>query len=236
VLIARLDQVTQEITKLRELRQQADNAQAFGTRAKLLKEPSDQLDDLATITQEFQRRAITISFNRGQLAAFIKQMRAVAIAYHGDPQSILAATENRFTFWEPLKSLPDQVRAALLQAWSGYINATLPIQQPELLQTLGQLPGFKERVVQISQLYREAERLRVRPPQSVDEIARIAVIASELKAIWAQLPAEGIPADVRDFLTAAVEGNARLNQLTNHVVKWLEANNLVDSVRISLKA
>jgi hypothetical protein len=235
VLIARLDQVTQEITKLRELRQQADNAQAFGTRAKLLKEPSDQLDNLATITQEFQRLAITVSFNRGQLAAFIKQMRAVAIAYHEDPQNILA-TENRFTFWEPLKSLPDQVRAALLQAWSGYINATLPIQQPELLQTLGQLPGFKERVVQISQLYREAERLRGRPPQSVDEIARIAVIASELKATWAQLPAEGIPADVRDFLTAAVEGNARLNQLTNHVVKWLEANNLVDSVRISLKA
>ena len=237
MLIARLDQMAQEITKLHELRQQVDHAQAFGTRAKLLDEPSAQLDLLATIAQEFHCRGITIPFDRSQFAAFAKQMRVIATAYHQDPQSILAAAEHRFTFWEPLKNLPNQIHAALLQAWSEHINTTLPIQQqPELLQTLEQLPGFKERVVQISQLYREAERLRGRLPQSGDEIDRIAAIASELKTTWAQLPTEGIPADIRDFLTAAVEGNARLAQLTGPVMEWLQINNLADSVRISLRA
>jgi hypothetical protein len=237
MLIARLDRVTQEIAQLRELRQQANNAQAFGTRAKQWNDLSVPLDSLATIAQEFQRRGITIPLDRSQLAMFAKEVRAVATAYHEDPQSILTAPEHRFTFWEPLRTLPDRARTALLQAWSEYINATLPIQQqPELLQTLGQLPGFRVRVEQISQLYRETERLRGRLPQSADEIDRIATIASELKTTWAQLPAEGIPADVRDFLTTAVEGNARLAQLTGPVMEWLQINNLADSVRISLKA
>ena len=53
MLIARLDQLTQEIAKLRELKQQEGNAKAFGTRAEQLQTPSIQLESLASIAQEF---------------------------------------------------------------------------------------------------------------------------------------------------------------------------------------
>lgn len=239
MLIARLDQMTQEIDKLRELKQQEGIAKAFGTRAEQLQTPSIQLDGLASIAQEFQRRGIAIPLDQAQsnaLALFTKQLRLITDAYREDPQSIVAATEQRYTFWEPLKTLPNQVRDAILQGWSAYVESMLPMQQSDLLQTLEQLPGFRTHVAQIRQLNNEADRLRGRLPQSADEIDRIAAIAAELKRAWAQLPTEGIPGDVRDFLTAAVAGNAQVAQLTGTVMEWLRKNNLVDSVRISLKA
>src|SRR5437870_3984933 len=146
MLIARLDQLTQKIDALRELKQQAGNAQAFGTRAKQLYNPSIQLDGLASIAQELQRRGIAISFDQNQLAAFAaftRQLRLIIEVYRSDPQSIIATAEQRYTFWEPLKTLPNQVRDALQQAWSEYVDTILPMQQLDLLQTLGQLPGFR---------------------------------------------------------------------------------------------
>jgi hypothetical protein len=240
MLIARFDQMTQEIAKLRELKQQESNARTFSTRAEQLQTPSDQLDRRARIAQEFQRRGIAIPLDKGQsvaFATFTKQLRLITDAYREDPQSIVTATEEqRYAFWEPLKTLPNQARDAILQGWSEYVDSMLPVQQSELLQTLEQLPGFRTHVAQIRQLNGEAGRLRGRLPQSADEIDRIATIAAELKRAWAQLPTEGIPGDVRDFLSAAVAGNAQVAQLTGAVMEWLRKNNLVDSVRISLKA
>lgn len=239
MLIAKLDQVAQEIANLRELKQLAANAQSFATRAQKLGEPSLQLESLAIIAQEMKRRGISVAFDNGQearLSAFAKQLRVIAEAYHADPQSIIATGDQRYTFWEPLKTLPDQAHDALLRAWSQHVADTLPAQQPELLQTLGRVPGFEPSVATIKRLYTEAESLQSRLPQSADMIDRITFIAAELKSAWAQLPTEGVPTEVREFLTAAVDGNARLAQLTGPVLEWLQVNNLVDGVRISLKA
>jgi len=236
MLITRLDQVTQEITELGELKLLARDAQAFHTRATQLHEISMRIEIVVSIAQEFQRRGIAVQFDRSRLTSISKQLSLIFAAYREDPQSIVAATEQRYTFWEPLKTLPNEIHAALLQAWSEYVRSVLPRQQTELLETLGKVPGFNERIKQITRLDREAALLGRQLPQTPEEIDRIAAIASELKTTWAQLPTEGIPADVRDFLTAAVEGNARLAQLTGPVVEWLQFNNLVDSVRISLKA
>lgn len=235
MLIAQLQQMTQLIAELRSREQQADNADAFGTRARQLEEPSAQLEGLASIAQEFQRRGIPLSFNQGQVAALAKQVDVLATAYREDRQSIIDPT-GRFTLWNPLKTLPDEVRTTLLQAWSGYITSTLPERHPELLQTLGQLPGFKEPVDRVGQLYREADRMRGQLPRSTDEIERVAAIASELRATWQQLPTENIPAEIQDFLTQAVLGEARYSQLTASVIEWLRTNDLLKHVRISMKA
>lgn len=237
MLITRLQELTQEITELRSREQQANNADAFGTRAGQLEGPSTQLEDLARIAQEFQRRGIPLSFNQGQVAALAKEAHTVATAYHEDQQSIVDANEQRFTLWASLKSFPSQVHDALLQAWSGYINSTLPDRQhPELLQTLGQLPGLKESVDRVGQLYREAQRMSGQLPRSSDEFERVAAITSELRATWQQLPTENIPAEVQEFLTQAALGDARFSQLTGPVVEWLRANDLLKHIRISMKA
>lgn len=236
MLVARLQEVTQAISELRSLEQQATDAEALSTRARQLEDPSMQLHILAQITQAFQQRGIWPAFNRRQLAAVAKEVEAAAVAYHDAPQRIADANEQRYTLWEPLKTLPGQVKDTLLQAWQDYIATALPEQNPELLQTLGQLPGFKEPVEQIRRLQREVEDMRRRLPQSPDEMDRVTVSAAELRAAWQQLPTGGIPADVHDFLTAAVMGNARLSQLTNSVLEWLRTNNLINDVRISLKA
>lgn len=238
MLIANLDAATREIAGLRVLEEATKDAQAYATRAAQLQTPAAALAQLSVIMQEFRRRGIAIPLNAPQLQALAYQTRTMLVGFRDDHKSIVASSgETGARFFDPLKNVPGDVRSALQRAWTDYVDATLPPQQqPELLDTLARLPSFSERVAEIGRLYREAALLRSRLPQSSEEIDKIAGIATALRMAWASLPTEGIPADVRTFLEAALGGGATFSQLTGPVVEWLGQNNLLDSIRISLRA
>jgi hypothetical protein len=238
MLIAKLDSARREIAGLHVLEEAAKDAQAYATRAAQLQTPAAALAQLGVLVQEFRRRAIAIPLNAQQLQALAYQTRTMLAGFRDDHKSIVASSgEIGARFFDPLKNAPGDVRGALQRAWTDYIDATLPPQQqPELLDTLKRLPGFSERVAEIGRLYREAALLRSRLPQSSDEIDKIAALATALRTAWASLPTEGIPADVRIFLVAALGDGATFSQLTGPVVEWLGENNLLDSIRITLRA
>jgi hypothetical protein len=238
MLIAKLDAATNGIAQLRVLEEAAKDAQAYATRATQLQTPAATLSQLSVLAQEFRRRNIAIPLNESQLQALAYQTRTMLKGFRDDHKSIVvSSSENGVRFFDPLKNVVADVRGMLLQAWTDYVDGMLPPQQqPELLETLVRLPGFSERVAEIRRLYREAEHLRDRLPQSTEEIEKVAAIATALRTAWESLPTEGIPAAVHTFLEAAIGGGATFSQLTGPVLEWLGENNLLDSIRISLRA
>jgi hypothetical protein len=235
MLATRADELKAKIDDLTRRKRIRGHVQAFATRATQLEGPAERLDALARTFAVFRAHGLEVALAGAHLSGLQQQLHQLREAYAADRTSIVRPDgELRFTLWQPLKDLPDQVESALRAAWERHVATQVPEPREELLAVMERVPGFGQQVASIRALHNEAKRLSQILPASPDAFPEITRIAGALHTGWGELSGDGLPAEVLDFLRAATTGGASRVQFTLVVERWLETHELMPRVRITL--
>lgn len=235
MLTSQAEELTGKIARLAALRRMGDDVGRFRTRATALDAPAARLLDLARVLAAFRIRSIAVSLEVAQLATLLQHVRDIQGQYEADRVSIIAADgQLRFSFWQPLATLPGQLEATLRESWQTYIEERLPPHQPDLLQVMSRVPGFGAQINRIGALYAEAETHSRTLPHDDDAFGTVDRITADLHHAWGELRGPGIPEDVLAFLRAATTGGANRGAFTTDVEQWLVDHDLIATVRITL--
>lgn len=236
MLIEDVERVAAKINELERKREIAKSIQGFQIRAQMLEKPLTLLKPLSIVLTEFQRYGITIDLQECSPTAQLLKGHAsqVETNFEANPESILESDEQlRHQFWELLEGFPITVKGILLRAWQKYVDALIPPQKTDLLDTLALVPVLRSDADKIRRLYTEVSERRQRLPQSTLDFERLQTIPNELNNLWQRFGGDVIPEEVLNFLRSASSQNgARLNQLTLTVLDWLKEHNLEQSIRI----
>jgi hypothetical protein len=238
MLIEDVERVVAKISELERKREIAKSIQGFQVRAQMLERPLMLLKPLSIVLTEFQQYGITVDLQECSPTAQLLKGHAsqVEINFEANPESILESDEQlRHQFWELLdvKNFPSTIKSILLGTWQKYVDALIPPQKTDLLDTLALVPVLRSDAGKIRQLYTEVSERRQRLPQSTSDFERLQAIPYELANLWQRFGGDIIPGEVLNFLRSASSQNgARLDQLTPTVLDWLREHNLERSIRI----
>lgn len=200
-------------TKKRELQQLADRIAILAHRNALLLEQSVPLTPVADIDKAKQR----ISQIRDRFAEL--------------PKAVTLSDKQR---WKKLESTLIEfiasAEAVLKQDWKNYFNSTLfgglPPEQRQ--QTIPLEPlGNKEALKRYTSLYQRFKQYRNTVPDTAEALNEVLFCSNELASIEF-VENSDLPAPVIAFFNAVSSGSgASLDFLTQDVIEWLRANNML---------
>ncbi|TCM76759.1 hypothetical protein [Rhizobium sp. BK068] len=147
-----------------------------------------------------------------------------------------AAALKKGTGWanllKEMKTASSDVSASVVRAWKGYRQIAFTGEAPALVKgriafTPANDAAFKT-YEQLHQAFRaEFEKL----PADRAAIERVKVLAAQLTETAKKFDFD-VPVDVKRFLEAIQSGGAKLDLLTEAVLKWLNENDAFDNYRI----
>lgn len=238
MLIDDAEQIETRISELEGKREIAKSIEGFQTRAEMLETPVTNLKPLAIVLAEFQKHGIAVGPGDCSPTAQLLKGYATQVEtrFEENPESIIGSYEQlRHQFWELLedKRFPNTVKSTLLKAWQKHVDALIPPQKTDLLDTLALVPALRSDANKIRQLYADVNERRQKLPQSTADLEHLRGIPEELANLWQRFGGDIIPEEVLKFLRSASSQNgARLDQLTPTVQYWLKQHELVHSIRI----
>lgn len=235
LLTKRASSILDRLKRLQETALLANEGDRVRTRADELSRPLSDLESLQLVDEGLRERGLEPQVDRESIRATHTQLLALATRYRADPSQITAPDGRlRFTLWDPLKTLPDELRRSLLDAWRDHVAALVPRQRPEILDVLERVPGVQAEARALREIGNEFDRRSNALPQNNEDFDRIEGLATEIQTRWRTLEGAGIPAEVMNFLAAASLGSARLDLLTPTVRAWLDERSLTQHVRVTL--
>ena len=128
--------------------------------------------------------------------------------------------------------MAQQINDNLSNAWRAYLEQLRPKVDQVPLHLLQNTPAYAIKAGEIQELLSQFERLAQRLPVSLEEIERPEHLAERLLFVTQDIPSE-IPPSVRELFESINQGTANADQLTEDIIQWLRANNLLATLRIS---
>ena len=226
-------EIKSKIEAIVNLRIEREHTNTFKTRAAQLGIPREKLTLLIQALRALRTQNISPDFPIDKLQAIKSQLEELASQYRENPHSIIEPSgDRRFSLWDQLRELPEEIRICVGTAWEDYVDNRLPPKREELMRVLDQVPGFTQQIVAINDLYAQAQPLKPLTRDLDVSIGRLEDIRSSLLTACSSLESDQIPDEVLEFLRAASSDGASLHHLTEDVVGWLRKNELGDAVRI----
>ncbi len=232
-LIDRVREISKSIKGLEGLKATEDEAIGFRTRA-------DELSNLATQIQApvgrielFRQNGIDVGMPDSQANQLRLKLEAILQGYAANKKSILEpSTEWRYNIKNGLESIAKHGNQQLLLAWTSHVVGLRPPINNGLLILFSRSPAYQSKLRRINELLTELDRLSDQIPSNLEGLTRPAILATEARALLAELPEE-IPDEVRALFQSINENTATAAHLTDTAAEWLKENEMLSDLRIS---
>lgn len=147
-----------------------------------------------------------------------------------------AATLKKASGWANLlketKAASADVSAAVVRSWKGYRQTVFTGEAPALVKSrIAFTPANNAALKTYDQLHQSFRAEFDKLPGDKAAIERVKALAAHLTETAKAFDFD-VPADVKRFLEAIQSGGAKLDLLTDAVLKWLNENDAFDNYRI----
>jgi hypothetical protein len=236
MLLERATGLATKISRYQTLKSAAKEAEIVRTRADQLEQVAALLAHARDALSRFAAAGVMIEFapaHADDLSEKAKALRVIA----AEAPVALAVPPFNFTheFTNRLRGIATGADTAIRERWRHFITENSPGGSDEVLDALGKLPQLRAGVTQIRQCRQKIQALSAAPPADpVQAVAQLRALVAEHQAAWATLTTDNLPRTVILFLQACAGDGAPVTALTEEVRDWLEARNLLGSLRIRI--
>lgn len=227
LLLDQTRQVFERLQRIEGIRNNVTEAQDLAELREELRERAVRLTELAGRAEVLRQGQIPVS-PTGGIAQKIQSVSEIAARFDEVPSTGTLKKGRRWgKLMSDLDTLDIIVRARQLEDWKAFhTNRLFAGSPPEQVKTrLAMTPANTKALSLYSELFRKFTAQRTSVPLNGDAIAQTRQCSDALAAITFD---ENVPKEVAKFFdaTASSEG-ANLELLTDSVVKWLRANDLL---------
>jgi hypothetical protein len=215
----------QRIPKLQKLLAAKNKLDIYTAYKKVLSDVAGVLNIYAIIAGELRIRNAEVAGFKGSAIGMQKETRRIAEKF-GDDANVIIAPETAYTFWEPLKRMPDKVKKELEISWTKYVETRIPPGQAEILEVLSRVRGLAAQVDAVSRRRADMHNLGRSLP-SEEAFNRLDELALQVQQAWEDLDCEDLPVVVLTFLKKAHQNGISLADMGNEVFDWLRERNLL---------
>ena len=237
MLIERATGLAARITRYRNLRGTADEADHFQTRAIQFGNVSERLTRTHDALRRFKEAGIEVAFVPADAAGLAARAKKLRLAVQEDPAALRDPPfDLKYAFTDRLLAVSNAADRAMTEAWERYVDERADLHSDDVLNALAALPQFRSSVMKIRQCRASIAALGASlPSDPPTAVACLSAIVDEHRTAWAELTADGIPDAVIAFLRACAAEGAPISGLTDEVRGWLESRNLLKAFRIKIR-
>jgi hypothetical protein len=237
MLLDRAATLATKINTYQKLKNTAEEANQFGTRARQFETAAMLLKELRVTLSTLEDAGVPVVFEPSDGLGYADKARTLREAIKADPAKVNDPPfDIKHAFIDRLRNISSAGHNAASTAWKGYVDKRAAFGADDVLSALGQVPQFRLSVAKIRQIRGEVAAIGTTlPAEPKDAIAKLDMLVSQHEAAWSTLAASDIPPSVVAFIRAAANGEALLSAYTSEVQTWLESRNLLDAFRIKLR-
>ena len=237
MLLERASVLAATINSYQELKNTADEAAQFATRAQQFSTISMRVLLLRKLLSELADAGVSVDFKPNDSVGFAAKARQLREEIKANPAKLNDPPfDLKYEFSDRLISIAGAGEKAALAAWKAYVEKRAAFGADDVLTALAQVPQFKASVHQIRQIRSDVAGLGAGfPADPKAAIARLDSLIAQHETAWTTLAASDIPPSVVVFIRAAASGDALLSAFTPDVRSWLDSRNLLDAFRIKLR-
>ncbi|PKP67373.1 MAG: hypothetical protein CVT87_00030 [Alphaproteobacteria bacterium HGW-Alphaproteobacteria-9] len=237
MLVDRAAALATKINTYQKLKNTADEADQFGTRAKQFETASLLISRLRETLAALKDAGVPVDFEPNDGLGYADKARTLREAIKEDPAKVSDPPfDIKHAFTDRLNNIASAGHKAASAAWKAYVDKRAAFGADDVLSALGQVPQFRQSVAKIRQIRGEVSAFGASlPADPKATIASLDSLVSRHEAAWSTLAASDIPSSVVSFIRAAANSEALLSGYTSEVQTWLEGRNLVGSFRVKLR-
>jgi hypothetical protein len=236
MLLDRAIGLAEKINRYKALKEAASQAEAFRTRANQFREARTILVEARTALDRFRGAGVPVEFvasNTDTLRDKVTELKALMAA---NPAVLADPPYNlKYVLIDRLLSIGTSAKTAIDGGWLAYATEHGPAGSIEVLDALSKLEQFQASVARIRLFRQTADELaRKTPTDPKKAVESLELLTAGHRQAWAELNADGIPATVILFLRGCASRGVPLSDLSDEVVGWLKARELLGSFRIRI--
>lgn len=237
MLLERAAALATEISSYQKLKNAAEEADQFATRATQFGNVSLLITRLRETLRALADAGVAVDFVPGDGVGYADKARVLREAIRADPAKLNDPPfDIKYAFMDRLNGIASAGHKAAGAAWKTYVERRVTFGADDVLSALAQVPQFRGSVARIRQIRGDLAAFGADLPADPKEaIARLDALASQHETAWNTLAASDIPSSVVAFIRAAANSEALLSAFTPEVQQWLASRNLLDSFRIKLR-
>ena len=235
-----LDRAAKLATKIRtyqKLKNNAAEAEQFGTRARQFESASQLMAGLRETLGALADAGVAVDFEPSDGLGYADKARTLREAIKENPAKVNDPPfDIKHAFTDRLNGIASAGHKAASAAWKAYVDTRAAFGADDVLSALGQVPQFRVSVAKIRQIRGEVAGFGANlPTDPKAAIANLDSLLTQHEAAWNTLAASDIPSSVVAFIRAAANSDALLSAYTPEVQTWLESRNLLGAFRIKLR-
>lgn len=237
MLLDRAAALAAKINIYQKLKNTADEADLFGTRAKQFQTVSQLMARLRETLSTLTDAGVPVDFEPNDGLGFAEKARLLREAIKEDPAKVSDPPfDIKYAFTDRLNGIASAGHKAASAAWKAYVDKRAAFGADDVLSALGQVPQLQVSVAKIQQIRGAVAAFGASlPPDPETAIASLDALVSQHETAWKSLAASDIPSSVVAFIRAAASSDALLSAYTSEVHAWLESRNLLGAFRIKLR-
>lgn len=238
-LLERVEQLMGRIHALKSLKERAERAEDFESRAQTLSEISQGFETLRASAQVLIEAGIELSqIDQGECSTLKAKAEQLRDSYEIDRASILFPFPDqdfRQVFVGPCNTFKKNAEQRLKALWSNWLVARMLVIDQEVLNVLGGVDALSTNVVNIQKLLISINERAASLPSSTDKVREAEASCTEVNQVWQELAGDGIAPEVLQFLRAAgSDTGASYDLFQPSILDWIDTHNLRHVLRIRL--
>lgn len=226
--------LSSRITHYQKLREQAQHAQTFETRASQLQKLASGLERAVYAMKSLKAAGVPVAFTLARTDQTRTRTEQLQQGFARDPAFVdNPGFDLRFEYAVPLGGLAESLKKTSLKAWQEHVAGRRERVSSEILSALRAVPDYRPIVAKVQRCQEQVEILASSLPDDVAAAdQRLSELASEQREAWRQLTGGELPESVLLFLRASMGEGAELRLLTSDVIDWLKSRGLDGAFRI----
>lgn len=234
MLLDQANALIEQITRYHTLKEQAQNAQVFETRAGQFSKSASDLRVAVAVMKALNNASIPVDFKLSIKDQTKARTQKLQEGFTNNPAFVdNPGFDLRFEYVTPLGGLARSINEAALKAWQRHIAERREQVSIEILSTLRAVPAYRPIIATVQLCQEQIERLSRSLPSDVSNaLHELASLIEKQREAWLKLTGGDLPKSVIIFLRASMGEGAELRQLTPEVIDWLEIRNLESAFRI----
>lgn len=237
MLLERAGALASKISSYHKLKNTADEAEQFLTRASQFATLSEKVARARATLAKLAEAGVEIGFAAVDGSGYAAKARILREAVHVNPAAINDPPfDLKHEFADRVSAIAVAAEKASVVAWQSYVEKRADFGDDDVLNTLAKIPQFRLSISRISQIRIDVARFgAMLPDDPKGAISKLDALIDEHETAWKALAADDIPPSVVAFIRAAASSEALLSAFTQDVRTWLESRNLLNAFRIKLR-
>ena len=234
MLLDRANAIVARLARYQTLKQQAQHAQAFETRATQLQRAASGLRGAVQVMKGLKTAGISVGFKMSSKDQIRARTTQLSKGFASDPAFVDDPGFNlQYDYAVPLNGLIDTVKSASLKAWQSHVTKLREQVSSDILNALRAVPEYRPIVATVQRSQEQIDRIAGTLPSDIAHASQqLTALTNEQHDAWQRLTGGDLPKSVVSFLRASMGDGAELQLLTTEVINWLKARRLDGAFRI----